>query len=109
MTFEIECDGSEIGIGAVLSQDRKLVAFFSEKLSEARQKWSTYQQELYAVFRALKTWETYLLPKEFIVYSSHQSLKHFRGQKYIDRMLSRWATYLERFNYVIVHKSEITN
>jgi len=109
MTFEIECDGSEIGIGAVLSQEGKPVAFFSEKLSEARQKWSTYQQELYAVFRALKTWETYLLPKEFIVYSGHQSLKHFQGQKYIDRMLSGWATYLERFNYVIVHKSEITN
>jgi len=72
-------------------------------------KCSTYQQELYVVFRALKIWEVYLLSKEFIVYSDHQSLKHFRNQKHVDRMLARWATYLERFNYLIVHKSGTTN
>ena len=108
-TFELECDVSGVGIGAILSQEEKPIAFFSEKLSEARQKWSTYQQELYVVFRALKTWEVYLLPKEFIVYTDHQSLKHFRNQKHVDRMLARWAAYLEKFNYLIVHKSGATN
>jgi hypothetical protein len=80
-----------------------------EKLSEASQKWSTYQQELHVVFRALNTWEVYFFPKEFIVYTDHQSLKHFRNQNHVDHMLARWAAYLERFHYLIVHKSRAIN
>lgn len=69
--FEVQSDASGIGIGAVLSQDKRPVAFFSEKLSDARRKWVVYDQEFYAVVRDLKHWEHYLLHKEFILYTDH--------------------------------------
>lgn len=73
--FQVECDASGVGIGAVLSQEKRPIAFFSEKLSEARQKWSTYDQEFYAVFRALRQWEHYLVQREFVLFTDHQALK----------------------------------
>jgi hypothetical protein len=48
-TFQVTCDASGIAIGAVLSQDNRPVAYFSENLNDAKEKYSTYDKEFYAV------------------------------------------------------------
>ncbi|XP_024156009.1 uncharacterized protein LOC112163992 [Rosa chinensis] len=107
--FEVECDACGVGVGAVLSQERKPIAYFSEKLSEARQKWSTYDQEFYAMVRALKQWEHYLVQREFVLYTDHQAFKYINSQKSVSKMHVRWATFLQKFPFVIKHKSGTLN
>ncbi|CAM8953952.1 unnamed protein product [Rhodiola kirilowii] len=107
--FQVETDASIIGIGAVLSQEGRPVAFHSEKLSETRQKWTTYELELYAVVRAIKHWEQYLFHKEFVLLSDHQALKYINNQRDLNRTHARWISYLQQFTFVIKHKSGTLN
>ncbi|KAG7567857.1 Reverse transcriptase domain [Arabidopsis thaliana x Arabidopsis arenosa] len=102
--FEVECDASGLGIGAVLHQRKRPVAFFSEKLSGAALNYPTYDKELYALVRALETWQHYLLSKEFIIHTDHETLKHLKGQTSLKRRHAKWLEFIETFPYVIKYK-----
>jgi hypothetical protein len=80
-TFDLECNASGFGLGGVLLQDGKPVAYFSKKLSGPSMNYSTYDKELIALVRTLETWQHYLWPKEFVIHSDHESLKHIRSQE----------------------------
>uniref|UniRef100_A0A2N9I8P5 CCHC-type domain-containing protein n=1 Tax=Fagus sylvatica TaxID=28930 RepID=A0A2N9I8P5_FAGSY len=103
-TFEIECDASGIGIGAVLMQEKRPIAYFSEKLNGAALNYPTYDKELYALVRALETWQHYLWPKEFVIHTDHESLKHLKGQGKLNRRHAQWMEFIETFPYVIKYK-----
>jgi hypothetical protein len=73
-TFQVRCDMSGFAIGAILSQDDRLITYFSEKLNEVKIRYSTYDKELYVVIQALKKWRLYLVPKEFVLYNDNHAL-----------------------------------
>jgi len=100
-TFEIECDASGIGLGGVLLQDGKHVAYFFEKLSEPSLNYFTYDKELYTLVWTLKTWQHYLWPKEFVIHSNHESLKHSKSRAKLNRRHAKWVEFIETFPYVI--------
>ncbi|RDY09222.1 hypothetical protein CR513_06447, partial [Mucuna pruriens] len=98
-SFELEYDASNVGIGAMLLQERHPIAYFRAHLN-----YSTYDQEIYAFVRVLHTWQIYLLPKEFVIHSDHEALKHLRGQGKLNTRHDKWIEFLEQFPYVIKHK-----
>eukprot|EP00257_Ricinus_communis_P017462 XP_015575900.1 uncharacterized protein LOC107261409 [Ricinus communis] len=108
-TFEIDCDAFGIGIGVVFMQDGKPIAYFSEKLHGASLKYPTYDKKLYALVRVLDMWSHYLLPKEFVIHTDHESLKHLKGQNKLNRQHAKWSEFIEAFPYVIKYKQSKDN
>jgi len=54
--------------------------------------------------RALETWHHYLRPKEFVIHTDHESLKHLKGQCKLNRRHAKWMEFIETFPYVIKYK-----
>ncbi|XP_071900973.1 uncharacterized protein [Coffea arabica] len=96
-------------IGAILLQEGHLVAYFSEKLNGAALNYSTYDKELMALVRALQTWQHYLRPREFVLHTDHESLKHIKSQDKLSKQHARWITFIDSFTFVIKYKTGKTN
>jgi hypothetical protein len=102
-TFQVRCDASGVAIGAVLSQDNRPVAYFSEKMNETKRKYSTYDKEFYAIIQALKKWRHYLVPQEFVLYSDNQALQFITRQEKLNQRHAKWVEFMQNFTFVIKH------
>lgn len=75
--FIIEIDASRHGIGAILQQERRPIAFTSKALCPRNQVLPTYEREMLAILHAVQKWQSYLVRNHFIVQTDHHNLKYF--------------------------------
>lgn len=85
------------------------VCITSEKLKGVNLNYSIYDLLLYTLIRALKNWQHYLWPKEFVIWTNHESLNHIMGQGKLNKRHARWIEFLETFTYVIQYKKDKEN
>jgi hypothetical protein len=108
-TFQVKCEASGFAIGAVLSQEDRPIAYFSEKLNEVKLKYSTYDKEFYAIIQALKKWRHYVIPKEFVLHSDNHALQFVTQQEKLNQKHVKWVEYMQNFTFVINHISGTAN
>eukprot|EP00253_Pinus_taeda_P011685 PITA_11685 len=96
-------DASKEGVGGVLMQEGKVIAYESRKLKEHEQKYSAYDLELTAVIHALKMWRHYLVGRKFLLMTDHHSLTGYFSQPTLNARQARWVDFLGNFDFEIKH------
>ena len=100
--FEVYTDASQYQLGAVITQLKKPLAFYSRKLSTAQTKYTTREQELLSVVETLKEFRNILFGYEVIVYTDHKNLVHETLVMSSDRVM-RWRLLLEEYGITFKH------
>ena len=95
------CDASKDGLGCVLMQSGKVVAYGSRQLKNHEQNYPTHEMELDAVVFVVKIWHHYLYGEQFEVFSDHKSMKYIFTQRDLNMRQRRWMEFLEDYDFTL--------
>ncbi|GJU62915.1 putative reverse transcriptase domain-containing protein, partial [Tanacetum coccineum] len=96
--FMVYCDASIKGLGAVLMQIMKVIAYASRQLKIHEKNYTTHDLELGAAVFALKIWRHYLYGTKCVVFTDHKSLQHILDQKDLNMRQRRWIELLSDYD-----------
>lgn len=109
LPFCVETDASGVGIGAVLMQKGRPLAYLSKALSPRSQGLSTYEKEYLAILAAVEQWRHYLQHNEFHIYTDQSSLIQLSEQRLHTEWQKKVFTKLLGLNCKIIYKPGIHN
>ena len=99
----IYSDASKQGLGCVLMQNGKVIAYASRQLKDYKQKYPTHDLELAAVVFTLKIWRHYLHRVWCEIYIDHKNLEYFFTQHELNMRQRQWLELVKDYNYEILY------
>ncbi|KAL5569846.1 hypothetical protein UlMin_026421 [Ulmus minor] len=101
--FTVYCDASRIGLGAVLMQNGRVIAYASRQLKVHEKNYPTHDLELAAVVFALKIWRHYLYGARCQIFTDHKSLKYIFTQRELNMRQRRWLELVKDYDCEILY------
>ncbi|GBG83511.1 hypothetical protein CBR_g37225 [Chara braunii] len=102
-SFVVTTDASQYGIGAVLAQQEgkklRTIEYMSKKMPSKKLAKSTYERELYALYKELVHWRHHLLGRFFYLRTDHQTLKWIKTQPVLSDALKRWIEVIDQYDF----------
>lgn len=102
--FTVICDACKYGIGAVLLQEDRPVAFEGRRMTETELKWGATEKEMLAVVYHLEKWRCYLEGRHFTAVTDHQPNTWFASQKELNPRLVRWYERIRSYDFTWQYK-----
>ena len=99
--YSMYYDASRDGLGCVLMQSGRVVAYGSKQLKNHEKNYPTHDLELAAIVFALKIWRHYLYGEHFKEFLDHKSLKYIFTQRDLNMRQRRWMEYLEDYDFTL--------
>jgi hypothetical protein len=107
--FHVYCDASLQGLGCVLMQEGKVIAYASRQLRKHEQNYPTHDLELAAIVHALKIWRQYMIGNKCRIFTDHKSLNYIFTQKDLNLIQRRWFELIKDYDLDIQYHPDKAN